>query len=140
MKYVVLFFLLVTLSSCVLQSRETLAEVEFENAHLGLEYIPDPSLEGYNTTLHVFYQPQGEDNRKYIYEPKDGFRFNVFPRDIKILKGIKFSVIDTVARNIGSYKPTEANTTLYVDPSLITEKSWEIFNRFVQQSYQKPDS
>lgn len=130
--------LLIALSGCGV--RETLAEVEFEKSKFGLEYIPDRSLEGYNEKYHPFFEPSGSPGRKYLQEPDDGFTFGNFPKRPSLLAGIEVVVVDTLARTYEKYDRTEALTTLYVDPNLIDQSSWQTLSRFVSESYSQPDS
>lgn len=129
---------LLALSGC--GTRETLAEVEFEKAKFGLEYIPDPSLEGYNEKYHPFFQPSESPGRKYLLMPDDGFFFGNFPKNPALLTGIEVVVVDTMARTYEKYDRTEALTTLYVDPAMIDQSSWQTLSRFVSGSYSKADS
>lgn len=129
---------LLFLSSC--EVGETLAEVEFENAKFGLEYIPDRSLEGYNEKYHTFFQPAGSPDRKYFLNPEDGFHFSTFPKNPSLLDGLSVIIADTIPRDYEKYDRTVALTTLYIDPKVIDQQSWKSLTRFVSQAYSKPDS
>jgi hypothetical protein len=117
----------------------TLARVEFDGAQFGLEYIPDPTLEGYKRTDHIFFVAEGEKKRSYIFKPHYGFAFSSFPADVNILADKKYEIIDTVTRDIERYPPTVAFSTLYIDPKFISEKSWNTFLKFARTEYKKPD-
>jgi hypothetical protein len=136
--------LFLAISGCVVLTgcgiRETLAEVKFETASFGLEYIPDRSLEGYNEKYHPFFQPTGSSEKKFLYKADDGFFFSNFPKNPSLLDGIEVVIVDTVARTYEKYDRTVALSTLYVDPRLIDGPSWEILSRFVTESYSKPDT
>jgi hypothetical protein len=142
MMRITIFFFLIS-SVCVFSgcgTRETLAEVEFEKAKFGLEYIPDRSFEGYNEKYHPFFQPSGAAARKYLLNPDDGFQFGNFPKKASLLEGIDVVEVDTVARTYEKYDRTAAITTLYVDPKLIDRPSWETLRKFVTKAYSNPDS
>lgn len=121
-------------------TKETLAEVDFENAKFGLDYIPDRSLEGYNEKYHPFFQASETAPRKYLLKPEDGFQFSMFPKHPALLNGLDVVIVDTVPRTYEKYDRTIALTTLYVDPKLVDKDSWQTFVAFVSQSFSKPDS
>jgi hypothetical protein len=136
--FIVATLSLMALSGCGV--RETMAEVEFEKAKFGLEYIPDRSLEGYNEKYHPFFQPPGSPGKKYFLKPDDGFQFGNFPKNPSLLEGFEVVVVDTMARTYEKYDRTVALSTLYVDPDVIDPASWQTLSRFVSESYSKPDS
>lgn len=118
---------------------QTLGKVEFEGAELGLEYIPDPSFEGYNETYYVFYQPKGEKDRRHITNPDQGFHFGTYPIDTSLLKGVHHVMIDPKPRTFEKLKPSETSSTLYVNPKKINKEAYDIFEKFVRQSFSHRD-
>jgi hypothetical protein len=65
--------------------------------------------------------------------------FSNFPKDSSLLNGIEVVVVDTVARTHEKYDRTEALSTLYIDPKLIDQASWQTLSRFAGESYSKSD-